>query len=219
MSRFFKRRRFPLRSASFGLALLLALGSLPWTAQPSLGQSSTKFYCAQLDGVWRTFMEKRQRRAILINWVSAHFDETQWDRRSRCITVANRFQSFLNAGTLKWAKAGTKNNYPVVCVPYAKEASCQNSPVLFTLEPGQSAADAESLLESIASGSGRGNQQLNLSTGLMSRDGNGELLLDLESLLRDWENGVVDTIPSTSSPEVTLPEAEDTEDESWFEME
>lgn len=155
---------------------------------PSLSQD-IKFHCSQLDGKWRTFMETSGRREPIINWLSFKFGP-EYNPRNRCIEVTNRFRDAYRDDRIAWAKEGYKNGYPVVCAPFRKEDSCASSPLLFTLEHGEDPAYATAWLDELANSVGGAKvRAINLSTGLMSYDSEGNLVLDMNAWFKAWEAG------------------------------
>lgn len=102
---------------------------------------SNTYYCAQLNGNWNTFVNTPRGRVDLINWVRSYSDE--WNPKNRCVAVSERFQRFLDNGTLKYIRTGIINNQPVLCVANARGGDCPSNNVLITLKPG---TDPETVL-------------------------------------------------------------------------
>ncbi|MDJ0688259.1 MAG: COP23 domain-containing protein [Xenococcaceae cyanobacterium MO_188.B32] len=113
--------------------LALVFGATITDARANEIRSNT-YYCAQLNGNWNTFVNTPRGRVDLINWVRTYSDE--WTPKNRCIVVSQRFQRFLDNGTLKYIRTGIVNNQPVLCVANTRGGECPNNNVLITLKPG-----------------------------------------------------------------------------------
>ena len=74
----------------------------------------------------------------LIRWTDRSFPPP-FTPEQRCQIVSDRFKKFDNNGTLKYIKADTLNNLPVLCVAAYKGGSCLPDGLLVTLKPGTDA--------------------------------------------------------------------------------
>ena len=119
----------------------LAIGSTISLTTPSEASFKNTYYCAQLNGSWNTFVNTPRGRVKLVNWVKSFSDK--WTPRNRCVDISQRFQKFLDAGTLRYIRTGRVNQLPVICVAEFKGGTCPNNNVLITLEP---TIDPESVL-------------------------------------------------------------------------
>ena len=110
----------------------IVLGVTTTINPPTIAGGNT-YYCAQLNGVYRTFVNTTRGRIALINWVNSYSE--RWTARNRCIEVSQRFQRFLENGTLKYIRTGIINNQPVICVANQRGGDCPSNQVLITLTP------------------------------------------------------------------------------------
>jgi hypothetical protein len=121
-----------------GLAVALGIT----IAHPEASSAKTNtYYCAKLNGGWNTFVNTPRGRVTLINWVRTV--SAQWTPESRCLAVSQRFQKFLDNGSLKYIRTGNVNRQPVLCVADQRGGTCPDKNVLITLQPG---ADPEEVL-------------------------------------------------------------------------
>ena len=121
----------------------IALGITTTINPPTVAGGNT-YYCAQLNGVYKTFVNTSRGRIALINWVNSYSE--RWTTRNRCLEVSQRFQRFLENGTLKYIRTGIFNNTPVICVADYKGGFCPSGQILVTLPPG---TDSEQVLVSM----------------------------------------------------------------------
>ena len=121
----------------------IALGITTAINPPTVAGGNT-YYCAQLNGVYKTFVSTTRGRIALINWVNSYSE--QWTAQNRCLEVSQRFQRFLENGTLKYIRTGVINNQPVICVANQRGGVCPNNQILVTLPPDR---DSEEVLVSI----------------------------------------------------------------------
>jgi hypothetical protein len=120
-----------------GLAMTFgatATFSEPSQANSNSNSNSNTYYCAQLNGIWNTFVNTPRGRITLINWVRNHSED--WTPQRRCLEVSKRFQKFLEDGTLKYIRTGTVNRQPVICVANDRGGACPDRNVLVTFKPG-----------------------------------------------------------------------------------
>lgn len=149
-------------------------------AQDATAQKiSNTYYCARLNGTWSTFVNTPRGRVTLINWANEFSPD--WTPEKRCSTVSNRFQKFLDRGSLKYIRTGQVNQQPVLCVANARGGICPNDNVLITLEQG---TDPEGVLIRLVdfrrSVSG---QTLTLSADDAGFYSDGEFYVDMDKFL------------------------------------
>lgn len=113
--------------------LALSFGATTTFSEPSQANSNT-YYCAQLNGIWNTFVNTPRGTITLINWVRNYSED--WTPQKRCVEVSKRFQKFLEDGTLKYIRTGTVNRQPVICVANDRGGACPDQNVLVTFKPG-----------------------------------------------------------------------------------
>ncbi|MDL5045181.1 COP23 domain-containing protein [Oscillatoria amoena NRMC-F 0135] len=123
-----------------GAAFLTGLGAV--ASQPSYAQS-IQFSCVMDRGLPTTVARNTATGNSLpvVRWYSEYFSGSGYDPVTRCQQVSGRFQSARNSGRLNYITAGVVNGLPVVCATNAG-GRCDGSNVLFTLKPGQNAADS-----------------------------------------------------------------------------
>jgi hypothetical protein len=128
--------------STIGIFVGLAIAFGASIASPEASQAKTNtYYCAQLNGSWNTFVNTPRGRVTLINWVRTV--SKQWTPEARCSAVSQRFQKFLDNGTLKYIRTGNVNRHPVICIAENRGGNCPDPNVLITLQPG---ADPEEVL-------------------------------------------------------------------------
>lgn len=122
-----------------GAAFLTGLGTA--FSQPSYAQS-IQFRCVMYDGLPTTIATNTQtgNSIAVVRWYSEYFAASGYDPMTRCQQVSGRFQSARDSGRLNYVTAGVVNGLPVVCAT-TPGGRCDSSNVLFTLKPGQNAAD------------------------------------------------------------------------------
>ncbi|MDJ1181603.1 COP23 domain-containing protein [Roseofilum casamattae] len=122
-----------------GAALLTGLGAV--ISQPSYAQT-VRFSCVMSAGLPTTIATNtiNGNSIAVVRWYSEYFAASGYDPVTRCQQVSGRFQSARDSGRLDYITAGIVNGLPVVCATTAG-GRCNGSNVLFTLKPGQNAAD------------------------------------------------------------------------------
>lgn len=116
------------------LGLSVVTGAIAVSAESSYAQD--RFYC---DGNQITTTVQTERGSIpLIRWTDRSFPPP-FTPEQRCQIVSDRFKKFDNNGTLKYIKADTLNNLPVLCVAAYKGGSCLPDGLLVTFKPGTDA--------------------------------------------------------------------------------
>ncbi|MDJ1170141.1 COP23 domain-containing protein [Roseofilum sp. BLCC_M154] len=122
-----------------GAAWLTVLGAV--VSQPSYAQS-VQFQCVIDRGLPTTIATNTQtgNSIAVIRWLSEYLTASGYDSMRHCQEVSRRFQSARDSGRLDYLTTGIVNGLPVVCATTAG-GRCDSSNVLFTLKPGQNAAD------------------------------------------------------------------------------
>lgn len=116
-----------------------ALGITVIAIVPDTSLSQTqKYYCAQLNGIYRTFVRTQRGNIPIIKWVSNEFDKSP---RERCLEVSRRFVAFSDNGLLQklYLRTDKVNNLPVICVTHSIKQTCPNGNILVTLGPNADA--------------------------------------------------------------------------------
>lgn len=110
-------------------------------AEPISYEGGDTFICGSDDYGWPTTYVKSPGQSMpLIHWVSEYFSGSGYDPLTRCEQVTERFNRFYEEGRLNFITTGFVNRQPVVCVSGYIGGPCTD--VLFTLKPGQDAAQA-----------------------------------------------------------------------------
>lgn len=172
-------------------AATLALVSGIITSQRSQAQSTT-FFCGVSQGQPATIAQTPRGNIPVIVWVSKHFSRSGFNPQTRCEDVSSRFQSFYSQGALNFITAGIVNGQPVVCATGAAGGPCNNTNVLFTLKPGESAARVIQGLHQIRGGASRPLYESTRRTSSSNSDS-----ISVSDLLN---NAPVDAEASASSP-------------------
>lgn len=115
-------------------SLAMAIATISSFNQPTLAQNST-YFCAQLNGEYRTFMRTNRGNLPLITWVYTYGNYTP---RSRCIEVSRRFERQQDNGSLNHIATGVINNQGVLCGVRNRGDQCNSNNVLVTLPPNTS---------------------------------------------------------------------------------
>jgi hypothetical protein len=140
------------------IASLTAFATTATISQPSYAESAT-FYCGQnQDGVPVTFARTQDGKNVpMIRWLSNNYFSQKLTPQRRCQEVSQRFQRYLDNGTLRFIKAGVLSGQPVICAAAQKNAPCTDSTLLFTLKRGSNPnAIARRLFFNIDSANGNG---------------------------------------------------------------
>jgi hypothetical protein len=130
---------------------VLSLDTFGAFNQPSQAQSTT-FVCGVSQGKPATLALTPRGSIPVIVWVSEYFSRAGFDPQTRCEDVSNRFQNFYSQGALNFITAGIVNGQQVVCATGASGGACNNSNVLFTLKPRESAARVIQRLNEVRGG-------------------------------------------------------------------
>ncbi len=122
-------------------AIALSLGATFTINQFSYAQEK-KFTCGTVKDrttgkqVPATLVSTPRGNIPMILWVNNFPSGTP---QQRCLLVSDRFQQFYDNHLLKYLRAGTINNQPVLCVATYKGGVCPDKNVLITLPPGTNA--------------------------------------------------------------------------------
>ncbi len=114
--------------------LMVAIVTWGTTAQPNRGQSTSKFYCDNLNGQPATYVRGRRGPVPIIHWVDNSFPPP-WNPQRRCEDVSARFQRFYDNGQLDYLKAGKLNGQSVLCITRSQPGECISGGLLITLKP------------------------------------------------------------------------------------
>ncbi|MGB7058517.1 MAG: COP23 domain-containing protein [Geitlerinemataceae cyanobacterium] len=115
-------------------------GAYP-VAEPISYEGGDMFFCGSNDyGSPTTYVDNGKQSLPLISWVSHYFSGSGYDPLTRCEQVTERFNRFYQEGRLNFITTGIVNRQPVVCVSGYIGGPCTD--VLFTLKPGEDAAQA-----------------------------------------------------------------------------
>ena len=118
------------------LGLSLIAGAIATGVKPVVSQAQDRFAC---DTNQMSTTVLTERGSIpLIRWTDRSFPPP-FSPEQRCQIVSSRFKTFHNNGTLKYIKAETMNNLPVLCVAAYKGGSCLPNGLLVTFKPGTDA--------------------------------------------------------------------------------
>lgn len=110
-------------------------------AEPISYEGGDTFMCGSDDyGSPTTYVANGGQSLPLISWVSHYFSGSGYDPQTRCEQVTERFNRFYQDGRLNFITTGFVNRQPVVCVSGYIGGPCTD--VLFTLKPGEDAAQA-----------------------------------------------------------------------------
>lgn len=110
-------------------------------AEPISYEGGDTFFCGSNDyGSPTTYVTNGGKSLPLISWVSHYFSGSGYDPLTRCEQVSQRFNRFYEDGRLNFITTGFVNRQPVVCVSGHIGGPCTD--VLFTLKPGEDAAQA-----------------------------------------------------------------------------
>ncbi|MGB3655184.1 MAG: COP23 domain-containing protein [Rivularia sp. (in: cyanobacteria)] len=135
---------------AFFTAGVVAVGTIAAIDEPSQAQGRN-FYCGQSGGVPSTLVNTPRGTIVVIKWVSSHFNSAGYDPQRRCEEVSSRFQKHYNQGNLDFITAGYLNNQPAICAGNGG-VPCTSEKLLFTLKPGQNAANTIQQLFNIRTG-------------------------------------------------------------------
>ncbi len=117
--------------------LLITMGAIAISTESS--QAQDRFSC-DTNQVSTTVTTERGS-IPLIRWIDRSFPPP-FTPEQRCEIVSQRFRKFDNNGTLKYIKADTINNMPVLCIAAYKGGSCLPDGLLVTFKSGTNANDA-----------------------------------------------------------------------------
>jgi hypothetical protein len=130
------------RSLLLGAIIFSSLLTVDRSNSQTLGK---RYFCAVLNGTYKTFVSTDKGNIPIVNWVRS---SSGWSVKQRCIAGSQRFQGFADRGMLKYISTGTVNYEPVLCAVAKKGDSCSNSNVLITLPRGSNSTEtARQLLD------------------------------------------------------------------------
>lgn len=121
-----------LAQTVMGLAMVTVMIFVPIKK----AQAEARFTC---DPKYMATTVQTERGLIpLIRWVDHSFPPP-FTPQERCEIVSARFRKFDNNGTLKYIKADTINNLPVLCIAAYRGGTCLPDGLLVTFKPGTNA--------------------------------------------------------------------------------
>jgi len=165
------------RLSRFGIGLALAIAPLV-AGGPPAEAGSNKYFCAQLDGLYRTFVSTPRGDVPMINWVSN--TNPEWPSRRRCIEVSKRFERYYDNG-MRFLGTGIVNNQSVLCAVRQQGNPCNEDNLLVTLPPRMNRYQAaQQLLDMRAMAAGR---TLELNGEQVARTVNGEIYYNIDQWL------------------------------------
>jgi Circadian oscillating protein COP23 len=113
----------------------ILLGNISGCSNLTSAQAKeASFVCSQVDGVYTTVAKIKDSDIPIIKWVSNDFDTAGWVPEKRCAEVSGRFQTYYQAGSLKYITTGQINNENVICTANREGGDCTE--LLFTVKPG-----------------------------------------------------------------------------------
>ncbi|MEB3234111.1 MAG: COP23 domain-containing protein [Cyanobacteriota bacterium] len=134
-----------------GLAPLIA-ASLS-VAPPS--QAQQKFSCNIHNGEHATFAFTKKGNIVpIIIWKDQSFSDEGWSPQRRCQAVTKRFNLLYNANKLKYLTVGRMKGQSVICGSPTDDGGCAG--LLYTLKPGQNAAETLNKLIAVRTNKGNG---------------------------------------------------------------
>jgi hypothetical protein len=170
-----------VRSLLFGSIVLSGV----FFGQSESQAASKRYFCAVLNGTYKTFAITNRGKLPIINWARSTGNLSS---RDRCIIGSQRFQSFSDRGMLRYISTGTVNRESVLCAVNYKGDSCHSGNVLVTLPRGSNAKETARQMLDISS----------LASGRTISVSGGE---KLESYVDDRYYFSVDSIEEIAKPE------------------
>jgi len=164
--------------------LMVAIVTNGTTAQPNHAQTTSKFYCGDLNGTPATYVSGRRGPVPIIVWEDKSFPPP-WNPQKRCEDVSARFQRFYDNGQLDYLKAGKLNGQSVLCIARTQPGECLPGGLLITLKPETNPQlTLQRLLDFRVEGSGA---SISLATRKQIFYTNGEAYLELRKFLEEDE--------------------------------
>jgi hypothetical protein len=111
--------------------LTVAIATITSINKASLAQNN-KYFCAQLNQEYHTFMGTNRGNLPLITWIYNYGNLSQ---RERCIIISRRFERLHDHGLLNHIVTGIVNNQGVLCGVRSQNDTCNHTNVLVTLPP------------------------------------------------------------------------------------
>jgi hypothetical protein len=127
-----------MSKSNLSISILAGLSIVISTFLASLkpANAQERFFC-DTNGLFTTVNTERGSLP-LIRWMDNSFPPP-FTPAQRCQIVSQRFQKFDDNGTLKYIKADTANNLPVLCVAAYAGGECLPDGLLVTFKPGTDA--------------------------------------------------------------------------------
>jgi len=148
---------------------------------PAKAAGSNDYFCAQLKGVWTTWVKQPSGRAsALIRWKSDNIKG--WSPRQRCIAVSGRIQGLSDNGVFNYVTAGTLQRQTVLCGVRSQGEDCTDRNLILTLPPG---ADPDQAIERLLDVSARARGQVMVLSGdkndTLANYVNGQTYINMEA--------------------------------------
>ncbi|MCC3582651.1 COP23 domain-containing protein [Microcoleus sp. PH2017_30_WIL_O_A] len=112
---------------------------------PASSSNSNHFFCGISDGKPATIVRTSRGNIPLILWTSPELT-SGFSREQRCEEVSAKLQQANQNSRLRYIRAGTVGERPVLCIPFEINSPCSLSNVLIFLSPG---TDANYVLEKL----------------------------------------------------------------------
>lgn len=160
-----------MNKLSFLGTVALTLSSVSLT-YPAHSQDST-FSCDLSSGVPATVVQSPEHGTVkIIEWKTTEFGG-EFDPQSRCQIVSEKFQSYAQAGTLKYFTTGSVDRTPVICAVATQNDPCNSDSMLYTLKKGSDASETLKQLLDVRSG----------ASGTALNETNSRLYVDFEQVV------------------------------------
>jgi Circadian oscillating protein COP23 len=127
------------------------------------------FVCSQLDNFPATVVKIKGSEIPILKWVTTEIDN--YPPEKRCSEVSARFQTYYQAGSLKYITTGQMNNENAICTTNHKGGDCTD--LLFTVKPGANPRNTLEKLIAIRTG----------EKGTVIIETDGRLYLNIDKLL------------------------------------
>lgn len=135
----------------FFSAVALTVSSTLVCANPAHSQGST-FSCDLSSGTPATVVQSPEHGTVkIIEWKTTEFG-SEFDPKSRCEIVSEKFQKYAKAGTLKYFTTGSVDGAPIICAVASQNSPCNADSMLYTLKKGSNAGETLQQLLDVRTG-------------------------------------------------------------------
>ncbi|WP_228040948.1 COP23 domain-containing protein [Nodosilinea sp. LEGE 07088] len=151
-------------------------------AEPAADDTTPRFTCQMSDGQYTVMYAPTSQPGQAYPWAVPQDLGSAWPAERRCTTISARLESYRPDGLLA-LETSVENGYNIVCVTTEAVPGCR---IVFTVPPGQDAAQTRDLVFDNLAIADRGDQTQGVNT---FTDGGGGSALEQIGNVLGWPSG------------------------------